>query len=221
MVIAYFSTTQTISSSALRSIKAELEQSCVTAVVPTHIVCSAYRSQTITEIKSKEYVSQAAATNFNKEIPGYRPKRWQTKSDTRFPPMATQQPRHNNKMLEPKPKNRGDGYNQADFVVVDYDADPRVPLLLGRPFLRTVRALIDVHGEDMTLRHDDQSVTFKVGDTKNFSYNAMESVNKVDSIDITCKEYSQEILGFSEVLANGNSTLYFEPIVDTTSPTLT
>ncbi|GJV43695.1 reverse transcriptase domain-containing protein [Tanacetum coccineum] len=73
----------------------------------------------------------------------------------------------------------------------------------------------------MTLRHDDKSVTFKVGDTKNFSYNAMESVNKVDFIDIACEEYSQEILGFSELSANGNSTPYFEPIVDTTSPTLT
>ncbi|GJW54462.1 reverse transcriptase domain-containing protein [Tanacetum coccineum] len=115
----------------------------------------------------------------------------------------------------------GTFYFPADFVVVDYDADPRVPLILGRPFLRTARALIDVHGEKMTLRHDDQSVTFKVGDTKNFSYNAIESVNKVDFIDIACEEYSQEILGFSEVLTNGNSTPYFEPIVDTTSPTLT
>ncbi|GJT10523.1 reverse transcriptase domain-containing protein [Tanacetum coccineum] len=115
----------------------------------------------------------------------------------------------------------GTFYFPADFVVVDYDADPRVPLILGRPFLRTARALIDVHGEKMTLRHDDQSVTFKVGDTKNFSYNAIESVNKVDFIDIACEEYSQEVLGFSEVLANGNSTPSFEPIVDTTSPTLT
>ncbi|GJS88051.1 reverse transcriptase domain-containing protein [Tanacetum coccineum] len=115
----------------------------------------------------------------------------------------------------------GTFYFPADFVVVNYDADPRVPLILGRPFLRTARALIDVHGEEMTLRHDDKSVTFKVGDTKNFSYNAMESVNKVDFIDIACEEYSQEILGFSELSANGNSTPYFEPIVDTTSPTLT
>ncbi|GKD02858.1 hypothetical protein Tco_1177832 [Tanacetum coccineum] len=87
--------------------------------------------------------------------------------------------------------------------------------------LRLARALIDYTVEKMTLRHDDQSVIFKVGDTKNFSYNAIESVNKVDFIDIACEEYSQEILGFSEVLANGNSTPYFEPIVDTTSPTLT
>ncbi|GJR93968.1 reverse transcriptase domain-containing protein [Tanacetum coccineum] len=106
----------------------------------------------------------------------------------------------------------GTFYFPADFVVVDYDADPRVPLILGRPFLRTARALIDVHGEKMTLRHDDQSVTFKVGDTKKFSYNAIESVNKVDFIDIACEEYSQEVLGFSEVLANGNSTPSFEPI---------
>ncbi|GJT34748.1 reverse transcriptase domain-containing protein [Tanacetum coccineum] len=79
----------------------------------------------------------------------------------------------------------------ADFVVVDYVADPRVPLILGRPFLRTARALIDVHGEQMTLRHDDQSVTFKVGDTKTFSYNIIESVNRVDVIDIACEEYVQ------------------------------
>ncbi|GJY50628.1 hypothetical protein Tco_0441475 [Tanacetum coccineum] len=62
----------------------------------------------------------------------------------------------------------------------------------------------------------------KSGDTKNFSYNAMESVKQgSDFIDIACEEYSQEILGFSEFSANGNSTPYFEPIVDTTSPTLT
>ncbi|GKF16404.1 reverse transcriptase domain-containing protein, partial [Tanacetum coccineum] len=39
----------------------------------------------------------------------------------------------------------------ADFVVVDYVVDPRVPLILGRPFLRTTRALIDVYGEELTL----------------------------------------------------------------------
>ncbi|GKC22054.1 reverse transcriptase domain-containing protein [Tanacetum coccineum] len=46
----------------------------------------------------------------------------------------------------------------ADFVIVDYESDPRVPLILGRPFLRTARALIDVHGEEMIL-HDDVFAT--------------------------------------------------------------
>ncbi|GKE67783.1 reverse transcriptase domain-containing protein [Tanacetum coccineum] len=38
----------------------------------------------------------------------------------------------------------GKFYFPADFVVVDYDVEPRVPLILGRPFLRTAIALIDV-----------------------------------------------------------------------------
>ncbi|GJU19291.1 reverse transcriptase domain-containing protein [Tanacetum coccineum] len=63
---------------------------------------------------------------------------------------------------------------------------------------RTAKSLDDVHGEEMTLRHDNQSVTFKVGDTKNFSYNAMESVNKINLIDIACEEYSQEFLGIDD-----------------------
>nr|GEW70608.1 reverse transcriptase domain-containing protein [Tanacetum cinerariifolium] len=36
----------------------------------------------------------------------------------------------------------------ADFVIVDYESNPRVPLILGRPFLRIARALIDIHGEE-------------------------------------------------------------------------
>ncbi|GJY84925.1 reverse transcriptase domain-containing protein [Tanacetum coccineum] len=109
----------------------------------------------------------------------------------------------------------------ADFVVVDYIADPRVPLILGRPFLRTARALIDVHGEQMTLRHDDQSITFKVGDTKTFSYNIIESVKRIDVIDVACEEYAQEVLGFSDTSKSGNPTPTSEPIVSTSSPTLT
>ncbi|GJU70338.1 reverse transcriptase domain-containing protein [Tanacetum coccineum] len=59
----------------------------------------------------------------------------------------------------------------VDFVVVDYFVDPRVPLILGRPFLRTARALIDVYGEELTLRVDDEAITFKVGQTSRYSYN--------------------------------------------------
>ncbi|GJY73162.1 reverse transcriptase domain-containing protein [Tanacetum coccineum] len=106
----------------------------------------------------------------------------------------------------------------ADFVVVDYVADPWVPLILGRPFLRTARALIDVHGEQMTLRHDDQSVTFKVGDTKTFSYNIIESVNRVDVIDIACEEYVQEVL---EISKSGNPTSTSDLMIDSRSPSFT
>ncbi|GJZ32510.1 reverse transcriptase domain-containing protein [Tanacetum coccineum] len=107
----------------------------------------------------------------------------------------------------------------TDFVVVDYVVDPRVPLILGRPFLRTGRALIDVYDEELTLRHDDEAVTFKVGQTSRCFYNDAESINRIDVIDVACEEYAQEVLGFSEISTSGNPTS--EPIISTFSPTLT
>nr|GEW31554.1 hypothetical protein [Tanacetum cinerariifolium] len=53
------------------------------------------------------------------------------------------------------------------------------------------------------------------------SYNNLQSLNKVDLIDATCEEYSQEVLGFSDVVANEVSTSYFEPIVSNLSQNLT
>nr|GEW84996.1 reverse transcriptase domain-containing protein [Tanacetum cinerariifolium] len=88
----------------------------------------------------------------------------------------------------------GKFYFPADFVILDFVADPRVPLILGRPFLSTAHALIDVYEGEITLSHDDQCLTLKCGDTPSISYNNLESLNKVDLIDATCEEYSQEVL---------------------------
>ncbi|GJX25543.1 reverse transcriptase domain-containing protein [Tanacetum coccineum] len=109
----------------------------------------------------------------------------------------------------------------ADFVVVDYVVDPRVPLILGRPFLRTARALIDVYGEELTLRVSDEAITFKVGNTSRYSYNDAESINRIDVIDIACEEYSQEVLGFSDESESGNPTPTSEPIIAKSSPSFT
>nr|GFA89790.1 reverse transcriptase domain-containing protein [Tanacetum cinerariifolium] len=107
------------------------------------------------------------------------------------------------------------------FVVLDFIADPRIPLILGRHFLSTAHVLIDVYEGEIILRHDEQSLTLKCGDTPSISYNNFQSLNKVDLIDATCEEYSQEMLGFSNVVANDNSTPNFEPIVSNSSLTLT
>nr|GEU52686.1 hypothetical protein [Tanacetum cinerariifolium] len=115
----------------------------------------------------------------------------------------------------------GKFYFPADFVILDFVADPRVPLILGRPFLSTVHALIDIYEGEITLRHDDQSLTLKCGDTPSISYNNLESLNKVDLIDATCEEYSQEVLGFADVISNEVSTPYYEPIVSNSSQNLT
>ncbi|GKF53194.1 reverse transcriptase domain-containing protein, partial [Tanacetum coccineum] len=53
----------------------------------------------------------------------------------------------------------------TDFVVVDFDADPRVPLILGRSFLRTGRALIDVYERELILRDNDEQLIFHVDST--------------------------------------------------------
>ncbi|GKC70131.1 reverse transcriptase domain-containing protein [Tanacetum coccineum] len=110
----------------------------------------------------------------------------------------------------------------ADFVVVDFDADPRVPLILGRSFLKTGRALIDVYDGELTLRVGKEAVTFNLDQNSRYSSNYDDnSVNRIDVIDMACEEYSQECLGFSDVIASGNPTPYYDPIVSTSSLTLT
>ncbi|GJX63880.1 reverse transcriptase domain-containing protein [Tanacetum coccineum] len=115
----------------------------------------------------------------------------------------------------------GKFYFPADFVVLDFIADPRVPLILGRPFLRTAHALIDVYEGEITLRNDDQSLTLKCGDAPSISYNNLESLKKVDLIDVACEIYSQEVLGFSYSIAYNNPYPYYDPIVSTSSLTFT
>nr|GFD60602.1 reverse transcriptase domain-containing protein [Tanacetum cinerariifolium] len=47
------------------------------------------------------------------------------------------------------------------------------------------------------------------------------TANKIDVTDEACEEYLQEVLGFSNVTASGSPTSSDDPIVSTTSPTLT
>nr|GFA15112.1 reverse transcriptase domain-containing protein [Tanacetum cinerariifolium] len=107
----------------------------------------------------------------------------------------------------------GKFYFPADFVVLDFFVDPRVPLILGRPFLSTAHALIDVYEGEIILRHDDQSLTLKCGDIPSILYNNFQSLNKVNLIDATCEEYSQEVLGFTDVVSDEVSMPYYEPII--------
>nr|GEU28778.1 reverse transcriptase domain-containing protein [Tanacetum cinerariifolium] len=110
----------------------------------------------------------------------------------------------------------------ADFVVVDFDADPRVPLILERSFLKTGIALIDVFEGKLTHRVGKEAITINLDQTSRYSakYNDM-TTNRIDVIDMAYKEYSQEVLSFSDVIASGNPTPYCDLIVSTTSSTLT
>ncbi|GJS92158.1 reverse transcriptase domain-containing protein [Tanacetum coccineum] len=78
----------------------------------------------------------------------------------------------------------------SELTPTYFDADPRVPLILERSFLKTGCALIDVYEGELTLRVGKEA-------------------------------YSQEVLSFSDVIASGNPTPYYDPIISTSSPTLT
>nr|GFA38960.1 reverse transcriptase domain-containing protein [Tanacetum cinerariifolium] len=107
----------------------------------------------------------------------------------------------------------------ADFVVVDFEPDLRVPLILRRCFLKIDRALVDVHKGELTLRIKNEAITYNLDQTSRYfaNYNQM-TANK---IDVICEEYSQEVLSFSDTIASGNPTPYDDLIVSTTSLTLT
>nr|GEW23828.1 reverse transcriptase domain-containing protein [Tanacetum cinerariifolium] len=105
---------------------------------------------------------------------------------------------------------------------LDFDVDPRVPLILGRSFLKTERALIDVFEGELTLRVGKEAITFNLDQTSRYSANYNDNlINRIDVIEMACEEYSQEVLSYSDVIASGNPTPYYDPIVFSTSLTLT
>nr|GEW19215.1 reverse transcriptase domain-containing protein [Tanacetum cinerariifolium] len=117
-------------------------------------------------------------------------------------------------------KLRDPGKSLIPFV--DFEVDPHVPLILGRSFLRTGHALIDVYGEEITLRVNDDVVTFNLNQITRYSstYDDM-SVNRIDIIDVAREDYAQEMLGFSNNSLGGNPTPTFKPIISDSFPSLT
>nr|GEY15848.1 reverse transcriptase domain-containing protein [Tanacetum cinerariifolium] len=97
-------------------------------------------------------------------------------------------------------------YFSADFVVVDFEPDPKVPLILGRCFLKTSRALIDVHKGELTPRIRNEAITYNLDQTSRYSANYDQTTtNKIDVTDEACEDLTPSD----------------DPIVSTTSPTLT
>nr|GEZ04172.1 reverse transcriptase domain-containing protein [Tanacetum cinerariifolium] len=116
----------------------------------------------------------------------------------------------------------GNFHFPTDFVVVDFEADLWVPLILGRSFLRTGRALIDVYGEEITLRVNVEAITFNLNQTTRYSSTYDDiSVNRIDVINIAREEYAQEMLGFSKNSSGSNPTPTSKPIIFDSSPSLT
>nr|GEX04449.1 hypothetical protein [Tanacetum cinerariifolium] len=104
----------------------------------------------------------------------------------------------------------------ADFVIVDYESDPRVPLILGRLFLWTARALIDVHGEEMILREGDERLTLNMRhDTSSYSNQPQkESINMINIYDDSSEDFLKDLFTTN----HQSSNLTFSSHPDLTSP---
>nr|GEZ68883.1 hypothetical protein [Tanacetum cinerariifolium] len=102
----------------------------------------------------------------------------------------------------------------ADFVIVDYKSDPRVPLIMGRPFLQTARALIDVHGEEIILRDGDERLTLNMKhDTSSYSNQPQrKSVNLINIFNVASEDFLEVLFSNQP---SGNPT--FSPHQELTS----
>nr|GFB74844.1 reverse transcriptase domain-containing protein [Tanacetum cinerariifolium] len=89
--------------------------------------------------------------------------------------------------------------------VVDYESDPRVPLILGRPFLRTARALIDVYDEEMILRDRDERLTLNMKHNTASYYNHpyKDSVNLINIFNIPSEDCLEDLVSHKQ---SGNLT---------------
>ncbi|GJZ37434.1 reverse transcriptase domain-containing protein, partial [Tanacetum coccineum] len=107
----------------------------------------------------------------------------------------------------------------ADFVVVDYDVDSHVPLILRKPFLRTAHTLVDVYGEELILRDGDENLIFHADSTSKHPHkHGNELINMINFIDITCEDRFQEVLKIkkSNQPISGSTTFSYD-----SSPSLT
>nr|GEY50299.1 reverse transcriptase domain-containing protein [Tanacetum cinerariifolium] len=216
----------------------EVEPNCVTCGgAHSYKNCPA-TNENVYRDNIQEYVSQAAAANYNQGNTSFRPQmvanqirplsqlhRPQVNQPSAYQALAYQAPipqiqrvsqtdfesyfKVNDEILrnmQSQDVSFKDGvfHFPTDFVVVDFEPDPRVPLILERCFLKTGRALIDVHKGKLTLRIRNEAITYNLDQTVRYSanYNQM-TANKIDVIDEACKEYSQEVFGFSDVIASG------------------
>ncbi|GJW05142.1 reverse transcriptase domain-containing protein, partial [Tanacetum coccineum] len=102
------------------------------------------------------------------------------------------------------------------------DDFPVVSQILGRSFLKSGRALIDVYEGELTLHVGKEAITFNLDQTLRYSSNYDDmTANRIDVIEMACEEYTSECSLISRLIYSGNPTPYYDPIVSTSSPTLT
>ncbi|GKB47274.1 hypothetical protein Tco_0898027 [Tanacetum coccineum] len=91
---------------------------------------------------------------------------------------------------------------------------------MGRPFLRTARALIDVHGEEMILRDGDERLILNMRhDTSSYSNKPQkESINMIDIYNVSHKDYLEDLFVNENITNHQSGNPTFSSHTDLTSP---
>nr|GEZ29826.1 hypothetical protein [Tanacetum cinerariifolium] len=92
----------------------------------------------------------------------------------------------------------------ADFVIVDYESDPKVPLILGRPFLGTTHALIDVYEEEMILYDGDERLTLNMrhGTSSYSNQPKKESINMINIFNDLSEDFLKDLFATNHLSGN-------------------
>ncbi|GJU89499.1 reverse transcriptase domain-containing protein [Tanacetum coccineum] len=98
-----------------------------------------------------------------------------------------------------------------DFIIVDFEADPRVPIILGRPFLRTAKALVDLYEEELTLRVGKEEVVFYTDKSSRNNLRDIQSIHCINIIDFSKdKPISSSTTSYSNLSLPSYESFYFD-----------
>nr|GEV08807.1 reverse transcriptase domain-containing protein [Tanacetum cinerariifolium] len=198
------------------------------AVEEIYVTCGdahSYRNCPATDVNVyhdniQEFVSQASAVNYNQGNTNYRPLMIATK-DTVYPTnngstedVQPQVVQSKSPILTSEPVNS---------PIIELVASPvSAPRSNQRPSIPYPSRMQDQKLRELTLRVGKEAITFNLDQTSRYSANYIDmTAKRIDVIDMACEEYSQEVLGFSDVIASGNPTPYYDSIISTISSTLT
>nr|GEY18955.1 hypothetical protein [Tanacetum cinerariifolium] len=196
----------------------DMKNSFITPTAPLKAV----EENTVTQGKFEAYTTandanmnnlQLKFDNFQKNQQDFQKKFEQKQDDFQNQMMNFMQNLYNNKPSSlsslpskiPNPKGEAKAITtrSADFVVLDFIADPRVPLILGRPFLSTAYAIINVYEREIIIRQNQQSLTIQCSDIP--SVKKVEQINKIDFINAGGIDFESEEI---EDFLNDDSILF-------------
>nr|GEY45957.1 hypothetical protein [Tanacetum cinerariifolium] len=195
----------------------DMKNSFITPTAPLKAV----EENTVTQGKFEAYTTandanmnnlQLKFDNFQKNQQDFQKKFEQKQDDFQNQMMNFMQNLYNNKPSSlsslpskiPNPKGEAKAITtRSDFVVLDFIADPRVPLILGRPFLSTAYAIINVYEREIIIRQNQQSLTIQCSDIP--SVKKVEQINKIDFINAGGIDFESEEI---EDFLNDDSILF-------------